>query len=180
MYADNDEQIWNEWVTNFKQAFANTATADQAYADLAKLEMRGDEIDEYLAAFEHLRLKAGWERGAHRTLEIFKKGLRRRVHWTILQRDPIPVTMDEWIAAARREIQRRLVLASLGPRNEHPMARRDRLKEALRRPPQRQPQRDPDAMDVDAAILGDGSRCGNPWRRQSQRNTRTFWRDQLR
>ena len=37
------------------------------------------------------------------------------------------------------------------------MARRDRLKEALRRPPQPQPQRDPDAMDVDAAILGDGS-----------------------
>jgi len=40
------------------------------------------------------------------------------------------------------------------------MARRDRLKEALRRPPQRQPQRDPDAMDVDAAILGNGARNG--------------------
>jgi len=123
--------------------------------------MRGDEIDKYIVALEHLRLKAGWERGAHGTLEIFKKGLLRRLHWAILQRDPIPVMMDEWITAARREIQRRrLILASLGPRNEHPMARRDRLKDALRRPPQRQPQRDPDAMDVDAAILGDGSRNG--------------------
>jgi len=161
MDTDSDERIWNEWVTNFEQAFADTASAEQVYADLTKLEMRGDEIDEYIAAFEHLRLKVGWERGAHGTLEVFKKGLPRRLHWTILQRDPIPVTMDEWIVAARREIRRRrLALASLGPRNEHPMARRDRLKEALRRPPQRQTQRDPDAMGVDATILGDGSRNG--------------------
>jgi len=90
-----------------------------------------------------------------------QEGFAGRLHWTILQHDPIPVTTDKWIAAARREIQRRrLVLASLGPRKEHPMAIRDRLKEALRRPPQRLPQRDPDAIDVDAAILGDGSRNG--------------------
>jgi len=37
--------------------------------------MRSDEIDEYIVALEHLRLKAGWERGAHDTLGMFKKGL---------------------------------------------------------------------------------------------------------
>jgi len=157
MMHDNDERIWNEWVANFEQAFADTASAERAYADLAKLEMRGDEIDEYIVTFEHLRLKTGWERGAHCILQIFKKGLPRGLHQTILQHDPIPVTMDEWRATARRKIQRRLVLANLGLRNEHPMARRNCLKEALRRPAQRQPQRDPDTRDVDATILGDGS-----------------------
>ena len=74
---------------------------------------------------------------------------------------PIPVTIDEWVAAARCEIQgRKSVLASLGPRNEHLMARRDRLKKALRRLLQRPPKWDPDAMGVDAAMLGDGSRNG--------------------
>jgi len=73
---DNDERIWNEWVANFKQAFADTASAEQAYAELMKLEMRGDEIEEYIAAFEHLRLKAGWERGTQGSLEMFKKSCR--------------------------------------------------------------------------------------------------------
>ena len=56
MDTDSDEWIWNECVTNFEQAFADTVSAEQVYADLTKLEMRGDEIDEYIAAFEHLRL----------------------------------------------------------------------------------------------------------------------------
>jgi len=122
--------------------------------------MRGDEIDEYIVAFEHLRLKTGWERGAHGTLEMFKKGLPRRLHWKNCN---ATLPRSRWTNGYRRlgaKIQRRLVLASLGPRNEHMMARRDCLKEALRRPPQRQPQRDPEATDVDAEILGDGSRNG--------------------
>ena len=94
-------------VANFDQAFADTASAEQAYADLTKLEMRGDEIDKYIVALERLRLKAGWERGTHGTLEMFKKGLPGRLHWAILQRDPIPITMGEWIAAAWRKIRRR-------------------------------------------------------------------------
>jgi len=71
----------------------------------------------------------------------------------------MPTNIDKWISAARREIQRRrMILASLGPRNEHPMAKRDRFQNALRGPPQQQPQRDPDAMDVDAAIIRNDTR----------------------
>ena len=161
IYLETDERLWTEWETTFTTAFTDTASAEQAYADLTKLEMRGDEIDEYIATFEHLREKAGWERTAHGTLEMFKKGLPRRLHWTILQRDPMPTNIDEWISAARRKIQRRrMILASLGPRNEHPMAKRDRFQNTLRGPPRRQPQRDPDAMDVDAAIIGNDTRNG--------------------
>jgi len=66
----DDEAPWDDVVHDFEQAFADTASAEQAYADLARLEMKGDEIDEYIAIFEHL---PGWERTAYGSLEMFKK-----------------------------------------------------------------------------------------------------------
>ena len=71
---DNDEWIWNEWVANFEQAFADTPPPNKL-TPISQLEMRSEEIDGYIVAFEHLRLKAGWEHGTHDTLEMFKKGL---------------------------------------------------------------------------------------------------------
>jgi hypothetical protein len=100
IYHDDDERLWNEFVDDFGRAFADTAAAEQAYADLTRLEMKGDEIDEYVATFEHLLSKAGWDRDAHGSLEMFKQGLRKGLHATILQRDPIPNTINEWQAAA--------------------------------------------------------------------------------
>ena len=153
---DNDERIWNEWVVNIEQAFADTASAEQAYADLTKLGIRRDQIDEYIAAFEHFTSEGGMGTRRSLNLRADQEGFAEAPSLDKITTRPYPVTINEWIAAARREVQRRrLVLASLGPRNEHPMARRDRLKEALRRPSQREPQRDLDTMDVDATILGD-------------------------
>ena len=66
--------------------------------------MKGDEIDDYITIFKYLLTKAGWERTAHGRLKMFKQVLREGLHWTILQRDPIPQTLDDWRAAAGREI----------------------------------------------------------------------------
>jgi len=60
-YADNDENLWNEFVMEFGQAFADTAAAEQAYADLNSLEMKGDEVDKYIASYENLLARAGWD-----------------------------------------------------------------------------------------------------------------------
>jgi len=93
--------------------FTDTASEEQAYADL----MKGEEIDEYISNFDHLLAKAGWEPTARGALEMFKKGLPHRIHWTVLQRENIPITLDDWKAVARKEVQRRrLVVASLGQR----------------------------------------------------------------
>jgi len=75
IYTDNDENLWNEFVNKFGQAFADTAAAEQAYADLSKLEMKGDEINKYIATFEHLLARAGWDQAAHGSIEMFKQGL---------------------------------------------------------------------------------------------------------
>jgi hypothetical protein len=42
----------------------DTMSSEQAYSDLTKLEMKGDEIDDYVTTFENLIVRAGWEHGA--------------------------------------------------------------------------------------------------------------------
>ena len=87
---------------------------------------------------------------------MFKQGLRKGLHWTILQRDPMPVTLNDWQATARRKVQRRrLVFASLGPcGGDFLSTRQNRRRDPLRRPQGQQPQRDPDAMDIDMVSFG--------------------------
>ena len=39
--------------------FADTAAAEQAYADLNNLEIKGDKVDEYIASYKNLLARAG-------------------------------------------------------------------------------------------------------------------------
>ena len=73
-HAD-DKVLWNDFITNFKSMYMDAASEEQAYMDMMKLEMKGDEIDEYIAAFEYLLIQAGWERDTRGSLEMFKQGL---------------------------------------------------------------------------------------------------------
>ena len=66
-----------------------------------KLEIKCDDIDEYIAAFENLIIRAGWECGAKGSLDVFKG-----IHYTISQRDPIPQSLDDWQTAARCKVER--------------------------------------------------------------------------
>ena len=50
----DDEVLWNDFITDFESAYADTALEEQAYADITKLEMKGDEINEYIVAFKYL------------------------------------------------------------------------------------------------------------------------------
>ena len=116
IYADNDENLWNEFVNKFGQAFVDTAAAEQAYADLSELEMKGDKINEYITTFEHLLARVGWDRAAHGSIEMFKQGLRKGIYTSILQKDPLPIGIDQWQSAAQKEVQRQhLIFASLRP-----------------------------------------------------------------
>jgi hypothetical protein len=63
-HLDMDEILWVEFVVEFTQAFIDTVSSEQAYSDLTKLEMKGDEIDDYVATFENLIVRAGWEHRA--------------------------------------------------------------------------------------------------------------------
>ena len=96
----NNKVLWNDFITDFESTYADTASEEQAYTDMTKLEMKGDEIDKYIAVFEYLLIPASWERDARGSLEMFKQGLQKGLHWTILQCDPMLVTLNDWQAAA--------------------------------------------------------------------------------
>ena len=160
-HRDDDETLWREFVADFTRAFTDTASSEQAYAALTDLQMKGEDIDDYIATFESLIVKAGWERAAQGSLEMFKQGLTPGLHYRILNRNPVPRTIDDWYTAAREEMTRRqMIHASLGPRK----------KEYMNKKPHREPsgkfgfkKKDPNAMEIDAAIAGEGSDSPN-WR----------------
>jgi hypothetical protein len=80
MYNNNNERLWKEFLNDFCTTFMDTMSAEQAYANLLKLEMKGEEIDEYITNFEFLLRRARWEKMARGTLEMFKHGLPKKIH----------------------------------------------------------------------------------------------------
>jgi hypothetical protein len=89
--------------------------------DLARLEMEGNHIDEYIAKFENLLRKADIPRTEVGSIQKFKDGLCKGVLSAILRRDQWPETIDEWQDHARREVRRfEIVKEALGERgNSH-------------------------------------------------------------
>jgi hypothetical protein len=117
IYRTNDKHLWMEFGQDFRRAFADTASEQRAYGELANCTMGTNTIDEYIARFEHLLQKAGWDRTSRGSLFQFKKGLDRRIHLKILQKEPMPAeTLDDWEEAARKEVEcQAFIDASLGP-----------------------------------------------------------------
>ena len=69
---------------------------EQAWIELASLEMKGDDINEYIAKFENLLRKGEIPHKDMAALFQFKRGLRKGVYAAILKRDKWPTTLDEW------------------------------------------------------------------------------------
>ena len=99
-HRDDDETLWREFVADFTRAFIDTVSSEQVYAALTDLQMKGEDIDDYITTFESLIIKAGWERAAQGLLEMFKQGLNAGIHYHILNRNPVPRTIDDWYTAA--------------------------------------------------------------------------------
>ena len=89
---------------------------------------------------------------------MFKHGIPRGLTYVILQRDQVPHTIGEWQTALRNELQRReLIDATLGPKKSGQGSQKNRTPWFVgggRQERSNKWRRDPDAMDVDAAIMG--------------------------
>ena len=160
-HHDDNETLWREFVTDFTRAFTDTMSSEQAYAALTDLQMKGEDIDDYIATFKSLIVKAGWEQAAQGLLEMFRQGLTPGIHYRILNRNPVPRTIDDWYTATREEMQcQQMIRTSLGPRK----------KEYMNKKTYREPngkfgfkKKDPNTMEIDAAVVGEGSDSPN-WR----------------
>jgi hypothetical protein len=73
-----------------------------------QLEMKGWDVDTYIATFDRLVARAGWSASDKGIMEKFHNGLPRWLSLDIMRRYvDIPATLDEWKAAAKKEILHR-------------------------------------------------------------------------
>jgi len=152
-YNETDEALWNAFGADFRQSFQDTAEEENAYAALKDLRMKEDQIDGYIAHFEVLLVKAGWQRTERGSADLFFNGLTKRVQSKILSLYTLlPTTLDEWQAAARSIVQRqRLMDVKLGPWK--PREQKQSQRSGRNPKGQFKKTRDPNAMDVDTADI---------------------------
>ena len=107
-YTDTDERLWTEFETAFQAAYQDTTRAQDAFTALMQLEMKGWDVDTYIATFDRLVARAGWSASDKGIMEKFRNGLPRWLALDIMRRYvDIPATLDEWKAAVKKEILRR-------------------------------------------------------------------------
>ena len=107
-YADTDERLWTEFETAFQTAYQDTTRTQDAFTALMQLEMKGWDIDTYIATFDRLVARAGWSASDKGIMEKFRNGLPRWLALDIMRRYvDIPATLDKWKGAVKKEILRR-------------------------------------------------------------------------
>jgi hypothetical protein len=117
-----DEALWNDFRATFEAAYTDTTRQQKAYQQLHQYKMKNSDLDNYIAHFNHLANRAGYSRDAAATIDLFAKGLDRGLLHSILGRDTVPTTMEEWERAARREQQKyALKSAMMGTGKKFPL-----------------------------------------------------------
>ena len=94
--------IWRELEKKFKEAFSNYAERERAQDELKRLKMKGDNLDEYLAAFETLGQRAELDANDPSNLRTFAQGLPRSLADACIRMEN-PKTYEQWRAASQRQ-----------------------------------------------------------------------------
>ncbi len=102
----NNVDLWDDLIANFVQAYTHTGKVEQAWMELAKLEMKGNQVDNYIVKFENLLWKSDIPQTKVGSIQKFKDGLRKGVLSAILRCDQWPETINEWEEHARCEVRR--------------------------------------------------------------------------
>jgi hypothetical protein len=67
----DDEDLWTWFVGIFRAAYTNTTKSEDALTKLLRLRMKDNDLDTYIATFDHLRNSAGWEQNLQGTVLLF-------------------------------------------------------------------------------------------------------------
>jgi hypothetical protein len=108
-HANMAEALWDDFIAEFKRAFAESSW--EVLAKLENLRMAEDEIEMYIATFEDLVMRrAGCKREDILMVDCFHQGLPTDFKLSIMEKQDLPNTIDEWQSAARKEVNRRALL----------------------------------------------------------------------
>ena len=68
------------------------------------LQMKGDDLDTYLATFEHLQQSARWEQDAQGMLLMLYHSLNKAICYTIIEcTNPQPVILKDWFCTMQKQ-----------------------------------------------------------------------------
>ena len=95
-YQDNDEQLWNFFEADFRQAFTNTHKARDAQREIRGLKHR-ENLDTYISDFKRLARDGGLPLNDIGTIELFKKGLKKGLFDAIVDSNAYdPSAQNPW------------------------------------------------------------------------------------
>ena len=109
-YHPTNERLWIEFTEAFHQQFWDTAEVEKAWAELLNLEMKGNDIDGYIANFETLLAMADRHCTKAGSVDLFKQGLQAGLQHACMAKRPIPHTLDKWEATAQEEVEIKALL----------------------------------------------------------------------
>ena len=104
---DTDEDLWNDFIERFKNAFENQNCRSEAYQELCKLK-QGDSLDDFFMKFKQLVHEADVSLNDKGTIETLKHTITQGLTSTIINSptfDPTaktPWTFKEWEEQARK------------------------------------------------------------------------------
>jgi hypothetical protein len=141
--------VWNEFRDRFERDWHDTNEQHKAQAELEKLRLHKDNIDDYINEFARLARKAGFDLDNNAVLQRFQMGLNYSLAKQVVTLDH-PNTWDQWTHAVR---SRQAEITSLEPLRSPFWNRKEKrtFLGANQRQNHQPPRwRDPNAMQVDA------------------------------
>ena len=104
-----NKTIYDDFEEEFIESWTDTNEPYRAAADLDKLRMKHDDVDEYITQFAELARKALYHENDPAVLEKFKSGLPLKLLEPCMHHDS-PQNWDAWMKSAR---VRQAILTSL-------------------------------------------------------------------
>ena len=100
----NNKQLWGTFKAAFEVAFIDLATIEKAISLLAVLELKGEDMDIYIAKFNSLMRKVGYSPTDARVLKQFCDRFPQWLTACIISQDHWPISLEEWQSAVHQEI----------------------------------------------------------------------------
>jgi len=104
---DTDEDLWNDFIGRFKNAFTNQNQKEESYQKLCKLKQE-ESLDDFFAKFKQLAFEAGVPLDDKGTIETLKHAMNKGLTSAIINSpnfDPtadVPWTFKQWEEQARQ------------------------------------------------------------------------------
>ena len=186
---ETDENLWDDFLDCFKQAYTNQNQRNEAYQALCKLK-QGDSIDNFFAKFKQLANKAGVSLDNKGTIETLKHKLKPLLVKAIIHspdfdpNDDMPWIFKQWEKQARLSYHKWKAASQYNQQKQG-------LFKAFRISPRQTPgkthhargnnyggcttSQGGNAMDVDANILGRGQQHSEAKKAELMKEWKCFY-----